>query len=594
MRFLLSVFLISALSALTSSAHPANLINPKAWDLRQPAGEYATLETVPAEGKPDGHKDALRITVKKAAEPFYALSVGQKFPAAVSRHDRVSLRFWARSATGNPLRAVIEKAGPPYTSVAGTSPSLAREWKEYRAVGNPAEEYGPNDLHVRFQMGHQPGVVELAGVTVENLGPDPALKAAERAVQPAAVRERIRKHRMGELKVLVRDKKGRPVRNATVTVEQTRHAFLFGCNLFNFQPENTEPWQAAYRERFAALFNFATLPFYWGSVVRERGKTRHERIEAMARWCRAHGITPKGHPLVWHEVYPAWAPKEAEATLPVLREWVQDNLRRYRELIPIWDVMNEANVAATYPQTGVGDWVRQVGPARAVATALEWAEAATKEWEPLLLYNDFNTGEENVRLLKQLQEWNALPDAVGIQSHMHNGGHWDLVRVWLTANRFAQFGKPVHFTEVSVLSGPRRENYSLRWPYVTDWLTTPEEEAAQAAYLERFYSVLFSHPDVHAITYWDFSDREAWLGAPTGLLRRDMTPKPAYDRLMKLIRKEWWTKATGKTGSTGRYGTRVFYGEHRVTATDGTGKRVTQTVSLPMGSGARTVTLTLP
>ena len=38
---------------------------------------------------------------------------------------------------------------------------------------------------------------------------------------------------------------------------------------------------------------------------------RMSRVEAMARWCKERGIVTKGHPLIWHEVWPRWAPSEA-------------------------------------------------------------------------------------------------------------------------------------------------------------------------------------------------------------------------------------------------------------------------------------------
>ena len=85
----------------------------------------------------------------------------------------------------------------------------------------------------------------------------------------------------------------------------------------------------------------------------------------------------------------------------------------------------------------------------------------------------------------------------------------------------------------------------------TDWNTTPDGEAKQADYVAQFYTLLFSHPSVRAITWWDFSDANAWLGAPSGLVRKDMTPKPAYTRLMDLIHTQWWTNATGKTNRAG-------------------------------------------
>ena len=42
--------------------------------------------------------------------------------------------------------------------------------------------------------------------------------------------------------------------------------------------------------RFAALLNYATLPFYWGGYEPQEGKTQEARLEQMADWCRAHHI----------------------------------------------------------------------------------------------------------------------------------------------------------------------------------------------------------------------------------------------------------------------------------------------------------------
>ena len=106
-----------------------------------------------------------------------------------------------------------------------------------------------------------------------------------------------------------------------------------------------------------------------------------------------------------------------------------------------------------------------------------------------------------------------------------------------------------------------------------DWPTTPEGEAAQAEYVEKFYALLFSHPAVQAITWWDFSDRDAWRNAPSGLVREDMSPKPAYEKLHALIRGKWWTNAGGKSDAAGTFSTRAFYGDYRIIATSADGRR---------------------
>jgi hypothetical protein len=109
-------------------------------------------------------------------------------------------------------------------------------------------------------------------------------------------KEGIRKHRMGDITIKVTDTNGRPVAGAKVEVEMLRHQFLFGCNIFMWGRFQNPRDDEIYRQRFADLFNYATLPFYWRGYEAERGKPQHEYREKAARWCREHGITAKGHP----------------------------------------------------------------------------------------------------------------------------------------------------------------------------------------------------------------------------------------------------------------------------------------------------------
>jgi hypothetical protein len=81
-----------------------------------------------------------------------------------------------------------------------------------------------------------------------------------------------------------------------------------------------------------------------------------------------------------------------------------------------------------------------------------------------------------------------------------------------------------------------------------------------------FYTVLFSHPAVEAVTWWDFSDQDAWQQAPAGLVRSDMRPKPAYEELRSLIKGKWWTKGEIATGSGGSIDFRGFLGRYEVEA----------------------------
>ena len=57
-----------------------------------------------------------------------------------------------------------------------------------------------------------------------------------------------------------------------------------------------------------------------------------------------------------------------------------------------------------------------------------------------------------------------------------------------------------------------------------------------------------------------------WLNAPSGLLRRDFTRKPAYDELEKLIKGEWWLPPTRMTtDANGQIAVVGCLGDYRVT-----------------------------
>ncbi len=565
---------------------PTTLLAPGGWQLAAPhPGDAALQEAAGPEGATE------TLTVSQPSQPFYLVQIIRGIPAAVPAGHIIKMHFEARSATQNPMRVTVEQNGPPYAPVLEVSPKLTPQWQAFDLSGlSPG--YGPNGLSAHFQAGQQAGTITLRRITVTDSGLDPALAEANAALTPSAVQARIRKYRMGVLTVRVIGPDGKVVPNARVQITQTRHAFLFGCNVFGYDLADSSRSQKAYRDQFAALFNYATLPFYWGAFEATPGKPDYARLQAMADWCLAHQITPKGHPLVWHQVWPSWAPQTPDAAIPLLHARVADLVPHYKSTIHYWDVLNEANGAAGQtPPNGESEWIKRDGPAPVVETALGWARAAGAGQAETFLYNDYDTTSANLVLLTHLQKDGRLPDAVGIQSHMH-GGIWPLTKVWTVCQSFSQFGKPIHFTETTVLSGPTR-TVDFNAPYPTDWHTDPQDEAAQADYVAQFYTVLFSHPSVRAITWWDFSDKNAWLNAPAGLLRQDMTPKPAYTRLLNLIHRTWWTSTVGTTDRRGLLPRRVFYGQYLLTARVG-GTRRQESVFFPEASGPRTVTLRLP
>jgi hypothetical protein len=151
---------------------------------------------------------------------------------------------------------------------------------------------------------------------------------------------------------------------------------------------------------------------------------------------------------------------------------------------------------------------------------------------------------------------------------MH-GGLFPIPTILSVLDEYAKLGKPLHLTETTLISGKE---------------TNPADEKKQAKQIEQFYRACFSHPAVKAITWWDFSDFGAWQGVAAGLVCKDLTPKPAYLILDRLINKEWHTNLEGKTDSNGSYSFRGFHGKYRVTI-EASG--VSKTIDMHLSDGKK-------
>ena len=382
----------------------------------------------------------------------------------------------------------------------------------------------------------------------------------------AGAEARIEEHRRADAVVTVVDAAGKPVPGAKVAVEQTRHAFLFGCNLYRWGKLPDEQLETAYRRQFSELLNYATLAFYWPSYERTQGEPDHEYTQRAARWCQEQGITTKGHPLAWNYSDPAWLPDDPEQIRRLQMARIDDCVSRFAGLIDRWDVVNEPTHfdrpsflqkapkhTAMWQKVGQMEFTREC-----------FVHARKAGPKATLLINDYRTDPPYERVVEQLVDENGrrMYDVIGIQSHMH-GGAWPTGKIWEVCERFSRFGVPLHFTETTILSGERTWQKGPG----ADWPSTPEGEAYQAEHVARFYTMLFSHPAVEAITWWDFSDLHSWKGAPAGFVRKDMSPKPAYEELLKLIKGKWWTETTLETGNDGASAFRGFLGDYKLTVT---------------------------
>lgn len=134
---------------------------------------------------------------------------------------------------------------------------------------------------------------------------------------------------------------------------------------------------------------------------------------------------------------------------------------------------------------------------------------------------------------------------------------YDPQQLYRIMDRYAKLNKPIQITEVTIPA------------YSCD----AEDEEIQAELIENLYSIWFSHPNVEQIIYWNLVDGYAAfapIGDMTsgenyyygGLLRHDMSPKPAYYKMKELFQKKWHTDAEVLTDENGTAYFRGFYGDY--------------------------------
>ena len=68
-------------------------------------------------------------------------------------------------------------------------------------------------------------------------------------------------------------------------------------------------------ESWLEIFNYATLPFYWGNFEPEEGKPQTEKLLKTAKYLQSKGVKVKGHPLCWHTVCADWLLKYDNKTI---------------------------------------------------------------------------------------------------------------------------------------------------------------------------------------------------------------------------------------------------------------------------------------
>ncbi len=275
----------------------------------------------------------------------------------------------------------------------------------------------------------------------------------------------------------------------------------------------------------------------WDALQPTRGGWTTEAADRLVAFAERHGLTVRGHALLWDQSTPTWAREAVRAG-----DWsaVEDHFRvvlsRYGEAVDEWDVVNEP-IDAPDGRGRLRDNIfhQGFGPgyvARALTTARALAPSAR------LMINEYGLEYDNpveegrrtalLRLVEDLRTKGTPLDGVGLQAHL------DLSKGPLKPKILDDFlrdmsdlGVYIAVTELDVNEQDRR-------------LSVLERDRRVADETRRYLDIVLAHDAVRGVTTWGLSDRHSWLqdqlakGTPAnrGLpFDGTLQPKPMRDAL---------------------------------------------------------------
>ena len=450
-------------------------------------------------------------------------------------------------------------------------------------------------------------VLALAEVgSSEPIAAKPAGQQASQQASPSpeqpteqCLERRIDACRKGDAVVRVLDPVGRPIKGVRVEVQQVSHDFIFGFGLPDLHELSKEYSPEQIRRIYRCwdrLFNAATPQnaFKMCTLQPSEGQYDFRASDDAAKWCLDHAKRMKIHALVWQDPTqgrPPWLSRYSGSVLEkTLKTHIQTVVERYKELrlsggeplVYAIDVLNEpAHPEASFGLTSdccdrIFAWTRQLAGENVTLVINEYDLISSSFVNQ---YTNSTVGRAaSLSLPAFLPILDVISDprkVVGLQAHSYpmeySVSQLESAAALIMSRRSAEIhitefnypsdGSPVDSDDYLVALERARQLEEPLPPRPT-W-----SESYQAAACERFYRRCFSIPAITAITIWDTLDEPSWVPErKPGLMRTDLSLKPSYLVLDRLINKTWKTSVSGKTDDGGEFRFRGFYGSYKVTA----------------------------
>ncbi len=322
--------------------------------------------------------------------------------------------------------------------------------------------------------------------------------------------------------------------HASVFIGRRRQSGGFARNFLGVSLPPAVPL-GALTKRVAQVFDFVQIPFVWRDIQPDEQHSRYDAIDSWVTKCTRAGLAVRGGPVLNFGVQfvPDWMyiwENDYEAISSFAREHVRRTVERYAGRIEAWVVASglHADSAFSFNFEQIIDLTRMA--ARITRQAAPQAQIVLDLTQPWGEYFARNQRTAPPLLYAEMAVHSGISfDAFGVQFVFgldSEGFHLrDMLQISSLIDRLANLGKPIHVTAVAVPSAGAAGVAECPW-----------SERAQADWLADFIAIALSKPYVEAVCLQTLTDRVC-SGVPAGgVLRADLTPKPAFERLAEVRR----------------------------------------------------------
>ena len=285
--------------------------------------------------------------------------------------------------------------------------------------------------------------------------------------------------------------------------------------------------------KLSDLFGFARVPTIWRDIQRKEQSVSYDSTDALVKLCAREGLPLRAGPLLNFGVQsvPDWMyiwENDYDAITEFAKEHVRRTVQRYAGQINSWIVAsglhNESVLTFNFEQIMeltrmAASITKQAAPRAQIVLELTqpWGEyyARNPRTVPPLLY-------------AEMAAQSGIPfDAFGLQLLFgldSEGFHLrDMMQIASLVDRLANLGKPIQLSAVAFPSAPGGGGMPA-----AGWT-----EQSQADWVGALGELALSRPYVENVCLQTLVDSPSAVVPHSGLLREDLSPKPAIERIAR-------------------------------------------------------------